>query len=262
MSVRSNDKLIHQFEIEIASADTADFWVFLDISAFQGETLHLILEANEAESLPVLYVEQSDEIRDASTLYKEERRPQFHFSSRRGWLNDPNGLVYYDGTYHLFYQHNPYGTQWGNMHWGHAVSRDLVHWTEVDIALYPDDMGTMFSGSGIVDAENTSGLRTGADAPLVLLYTAAGGTSARSKGQRFTQCLAYSNDGGKTWSKYDGNPVFDHIVGENRDPKIVWHEPTRQWIMALYLEDQQFTLLGSPDLKQWTRLSDVSIPRV
>lgn len=287
VSIHGGQELLHQFEIELAPPNAADFWVFLDISPLKGQRLRVTLETpgaaahrvdadgrgaggaeGETEPVASLHVVQTDTIGGAAApredlykdLYKEARRPQFHFSSRRGWLNDPNGLLYYRGLYHLFYQHNPYGTRWGNMHWGHAVSRDLVHWTEVGVALYPDDMGTMFSGSGVVDAQNTSGFKTGEEDPLVLFYTAAGGTSARSQGKRFVQCLAYSVDGGKTWRKYEGNPVVDHIAGENRDPKVVWHEPTRRWVMALYLENHRYTLLSSPDLKTWTRLSDVTVP--
>ena len=165
-------------------------------------------------------------------MYNEKFRPQFHFTARQNWLNDPNGLVHYDGTYHLFFQHNPAGLEWGNMTWGHAVSRDIVRWKQVENALEPDRLGTMFSGSAVVDWENTSGFQTGPDKPIVLIYTAAGGTSPESEGQPFTQCLAYSSDGGQTWVKYAGNPVLGCIRDGNRDPKVIWHAPTRRWIMT------------------------------
>ncbi len=195
-----------------------------------------------------------------ATPYREKYRPQFHFTARKGWLNDPNGLVFYKGEYHLFFQHNPFGTEWGNMTWGHAVSPDLVHWTQLENAITPDRMGTVFSGSAVVDSENTAGFQKGAEKTLVAIYTAAGGTSPESKGQPFTQCIAYSTDRGRSWTKYSGNPVVPHIAGENRDPKVVWHAPTRQWIMALFLDHNDFRFLASSDLKTWTKLHDITVP--
>jgi sucrose-6-phosphate hydrolase SacC (GH32 family) len=195
-----------------------------------------------------------------SPLYDETYRPQFHFSAATNWINDPNGLVYYRGEYHLFFQHNPLGNEWGNMTWGHAVSRDLLHWTQLPHAIEPDEMGTIFSGSAVVDYENTSRLRRGKEKPLVALYTAAGGSSPASQGQPYTQCLAYSTDRGRTWFKHADNPVLKHISASNRDPKVVWHPPTRRWIMALYLDGNDYTLLSSPDLKEWTRLHDLHMP--
>jgi sucrose-6-phosphate hydrolase SacC (GH32 family) len=194
------------------------------------------------------------------TLYDERYRPQFHFSPRKGWTNDPNGLVFYRGEYHLFFQHNPFDTKWGNMTWGHAVSPDLVHWQQLANAIEPDQMGTIFSGSAVVDEGNTAGLESGAEKTLVAIYAAAGGTSPESKGQPFTQCLAYSNDRGRTWSKYAGNPVVPHLAGENRDPKVVWHAPTRRWIMVLFLDGNTFRFLASPNLKKWTPLHDITVP--
>ena len=166
------------------------------------------------------------------------------FPRAAGWLNDPNGLVHYAGTYHMFYQHNPYGTEWGNMHWGHAVSRDLVHWRELPAALYPDAMGTMFTGCAVVDHHNSSGLGDGSQPPIVLVYTAAG-EHARPR-EFYTQCLAFSADGGSTWHKYDGNPVLPHQVGQNRDPKVIWHPRSGRWVMALYLEHTAYALYTSP----------------
>ena len=195
-------------------------------------------------------------------MYDEKYRPQFHFSPKKGWTNDPNGLVFYKGEYHLFFQHNPFDVKWGNMTWGHAVSPDMVHWTQIENALFPDTMGTMFSGSAIVDWNNTAGLQNGEEKTLVLIYTAAGGTNPESKGQPYTQCIAYSNDRGRTWTKYAGNPVVPNIVGSNRDPKVVWHAPSRQWIMTLFLEGNSYGFLSSPDLKKWTMLHHISVPKV
>jgi sucrose-6-phosphate hydrolase SacC (GH32 family) len=213
-----------------------------------------------ADSRALQAVEQSDQIRRAENLYHEALRPQFHFTSRRGWNNDPNGLVYFDGEYHLFYQHNPYGWNWGNMHWGHAVSPDLVHWQELGEALYPDALGTMFSGSAVVDDRNTAGFAHGDQKAIVCMYTAAGNTSRESHGQPFTQCLAYSTDRGRSWTKYQKNPVLAHIVAENRDPKVIWYEPEQKWVLALYLDKRDYALFASKDLKQWERLCSVSIP--
>jgi sucrose-6-phosphate hydrolase SacC (GH32 family) len=190
--------------------------------------------------------------RAGDPLYHETHRPQFHFTARKNWLNDPNGLVYYQGQYHLFFQHNPTGLAWGNMTWGHAISPDLLHWQQLDNALLPDRLGTIFSGSAVVDWDNTAGSQIGAEKVLVCIYTSAG--------KPFTQSIAFSNDRGRTWTKYAKNPVLRHIAGENRDPKVFWHEPTKKWIMALYLDGQHYALFASPNLKEWTKLSDVPSP--
>ena len=192
------------------------------------------------------------------TAYKETHRPQFHFTPKTNWTNDPNGLIYYKGEYHLFFQHNPSGINWGNMTWGHAVSTDLVHWKQLPHAIHPDELGTIFSGSGVVDWKNTGGFQTGDESVLVNFYTSAG--SHAPEPVPFTQSIAYSNDRGRTWIKYEGNPVIEHIVGSNRDPKVIWHEPTQKWVMALYLDKNDYSLFGSTNLKEWTKLSDLQIP--
>ncbi|MFO0769042.1 MAG: glycoside hydrolase family 32 protein [Nitrospiraceae bacterium] len=181
----------------------------------------------------------------------EDLRPQFHFTAPKGWLNDPNGLVYREGMYHLFYQHNPFGTEWGNMTWGHAVSTDLIHWKHRPNALEPDDLGTIFSGPAVVDTSNAAGFGKSA---IVCFYTAAGGTNKASEGKPFTQCLAWSTDG-EVFHKLKENPVVPHLDGENRDPKVVWHQESKQWVMALYLSGDSFCLLGSKNLREWTELS-------
>ncbi len=192
--------------------------------------------------------------------YREAYRPQFHFTATKNWLNDPNGLVFYEGEYHLFFQHNPSGTEWGNMTWGHAVSRDLVHWRQLANALEPDRLGTMFSGSAVVDWHNTAGLQSGAEPPLIAIYTAAGDTSPESNGQPFTQCIAGSNDRGRTWTKLPENPVIPPIVAGNRDPKVIWHAPSKSWILVLYLEKEVYGLFSSPDLKHWKQLQTMTVP--
>ncbi len=192
------------------------------------------------------------------TAYKEAYRPQFHFTPKTNWTNDPNGLIHYKGEFHLFFQHNPFGIDWGNMTWGHAVSPDLVHWKQLPHALHPDELGTIFSGSGVVDWNNTGGFQTGDEAVLVNFYTSAGNHAPEPV--PFTQSIAYSNDRGRSWTKYEGNPVIAHIVGSNRDPKVIWHETTQKWVMALYLDKNDYALFGSTNLKEWTRLSDLQIP--
>jgi fructan beta-fructosidase len=193
-------------------------------------------------------------------LYRETHRPQFHFSAQKNWINDPNGLVYYEGEYHLFFQHNPESVVWNNMTWGHAVSADLVHWTQLEHALFPDELGTIFSGSAVVDWHNTSGFQEGGEPPLIALYTSAGAHAPDPV--PFTQSLAYSNDRGRTWTKCADNPVLGHIEGANRDPKIVWHDATGQWLMALYLDGSRYVLYGSADLRQWHHLCDLDLPGV
>jgi len=187
--------------------------------------------------------------------YQEALRPQFHFTARNGWLNDPNGLVYENGEYHLFFQHNPHGVNWGNMTWGHAVSRDLVHWQQIGNAIEPDDRGTIFSGSAVTDPDDTSGL----NAHIIALYTSAGGTNELSKGKPFTQSLAYSRDHGRTWTKLP-DPILGHIEAENRDPKVTWHAPTKSWIMALYLSGDDFGFYRSANLREWQPIQRFTMP--
>lgn len=224
--------------------DTANpvYHSYISLSRFAGEALEINLSDGEFALADIL----------PGDIYTERLRPRVHFTPRLGWTNDPNGPVYYKGTYHLFFQHNPAGTQWGNMHWGHAVSRDLVHWEEKDIALYPDTSGTMFSGSAIIDSRNVTGLKTGDDDVILLYYTAAGDI--------FTQCMAYSADGGETFVKYAGNPVVPHITGANRDPKVIWCDECECYIMALYLDGSTYTLLRSDNLISFSELQRFELP--
>lgn len=181
-------------------------------------------------------------------------RPAYHFSPQDGWMNDPNGLVFVDGEYHLFFQHNPDSTIWGPMHWGHAVSKDLFHWEEQPIALFPDSLGTIFSGSVVVDKDNTAGF--GANA-LIAIYTSHSHEIEEQKtGLHETQSIAYSLDKGKTWEKYEGNPVLPNPgIWDFRDPKVMWHTESKQWIMTLATK-QTITFYGSQNLKKWERLSE------
>ncbi|MCS6846199.1 MAG: glycoside hydrolase family 32 protein [Anaerolineae bacterium] len=177
-------------------------------------------------------------------------RPRFHFTPPANWLNDPNGLVYFDGEWHLFYQHNPFGIDWGHMSWGHAVSRDFVHWEHLPVAL-PEQPGYMiFSGSAAVDWANTGGFGDGVRPPLVAAYT------AHSPHEQ-TQHIAFSLDRGRTWTPYAGNPVIAIGSREFRDPKLFWHAPSGRWVMACALADRrQVRFYGSPNLRDWQHLSD------
>ena len=230
-----------EFTIELADEEP-DFLVFSDVEAFRGRELSIEVDSITAGSKGLSSIVQSDEIPDPENLYRERHRPQFHFSSRRGWNNDPNGLVYFDGEYHLYYQHNPYGWKWGNMHWGHAVSRDLVRWEELPIAIYSHRFGDwVFSGGAMVDWENTGGFQTGDDPPIVASFTSTG------RGE----CIAYSNDRGRTFADYEGNPVVEH---RGRDPKIIRYAPGDHWVMAVYdeFEGKRWTAFHvSKDLRTW-----------
>jgi fructan beta-fructosidase len=188
-------------------------------------------------------------------IYQEPFRPQFHFTPVRNWMNDPNGMVYYEGEYHLFYQYNPFGDKWGHMSWGHALSRDLVHWEHLPVALSEEGDLRIYSGSAVVDFANSSGFGTDRP-PLVVLYTGhreESATRQRVEDQR----LAYSNDRGRTWTHYACNPVLDIGLPDFRDPKVFWHEPTRRWIMAVVLPAvKKVRLYASTDLKRWSILSE------
>lgn len=174
----------------------------------------------------------------------EPHRPQFHFSPPAKWMNDPNGMVYYNGEYHLFYQHYPDSTVWGPMHWGHAVSKDLIHWEHLPIAIYPDSLGYIFSGSAVVDASNSAGFQSGNEKPLVAIFT-------YDKQGYETQAIAFSNDKGRTWTKYENNPVIKN-PGEKdfRDPKVFWHKESEYWIMSLAVANR-IQFFRSKNLRDW-----------
>ncbi len=185
--------------------------------------------------------------------YEEKYRPQYHFTPEKNWMNDPNGLVYYSGEYHLFYQHNPNGKEWGYMHWGHAVSKDLIRWEHLPIAINPDEdskhinHATAYSGCAVVDQNNTTGLQQGAEKTLLIFYT------SYECGQR----LAYSNDKGRTWKKYDKNPLIPFQKDDARDPKVFFHQQSGNWVMALYRrpegdeKKQGISIYTSKNLINW-----------
>jgi fructan beta-fructosidase len=194
---------------------------------------------------------------DQKKAYQEPHRLQFHFSPPEQWMNDPNGMVYFDGEYHLFYQHYPDDNIWGPMHWGHAISTDLVHWENLPIALYPDSLGYIFSGSAVVDKNNTSGFGTHGETPLIAVFTYHDPEKEQAGSDRFqTQGIAFSVDKGRTWNKYENNPVLDNPgIRDFRDPKVFWHEEDQKWIMILAVKDRVH-LYSSTDLKEWQMESE------
>jgi fructan beta-fructosidase len=233
-----------EFKIRLAAGE-AEYWVFSDMTAYKGKTIKISYDG-DAAGLGKIY--QDDKIAGQDSLYHESNRPQFHFTTRRGWVNDPNGLVFYEGEYHLFYQHNPFEKEWENMSWGHAVSKDLVHWEELAVALHPDKIGTMFSGSAVIDYDNTSGFGKPGKPAMVALYTA-------DSPDREVQCVAYSLDKGRTFTKYnDGKPVIDSkekwSSKDTRDPRVFWYKPGKHWVMALNERDGH-SIYTSANLKEW-----------
>ncbi len=222
--------------------DSIDYWVKLDVKNYKGKTVSLEFEGLEKNSFALKNIKQADSF---DYNYQEKYRSAYHFTPEYGWMNDPNGMVYLDGEYHLFYQYNPYGAVWGNMHWGHAVSTDLTSWTYLPVAIAPDSLGAIFSGSAVIDKENTAGF--GKDA-MIAIYTSAGKVQAQS--------IAYSTDKGRTFTKYAQNPVLPNPgITDFRDPKVSWNEATKQWVMALATK-QTVTFYGSTNLKEWTKLSE------
>jgi sucrose-6-phosphate hydrolase SacC (GH32 family) len=239
-------------------ADEApEFWVFLDVSEFKRKTA--LIKVDRKDKLAALNrVYQSDKRKYLENVYKEKHRPQLHFSTIRGWINDPNGLVYYDGEYHLYFQHYPFGYYWGQPHGGHAVSTDLVHWKQLSDVLYRHKLSGIWSGSSVVDYKNTAGFKSGEADPIVAFYTTHrmyGETEAA------TQNLAFSNDHGRTFTDYQANPVIGDrtdILGtyNARDPKVIWHEPTKKWVMVVF-ERIGNSIFTSDNLKDWKYQSHI-----
>jgi len=257
MTVTVGDTLVHNLDCNFpADKDDIDWWTYLNMEEYVGQTATVVARA--APDICKMFA-SSNEIRHLAPVYDEALRPQFHMSQMRGWNNDPNGMCYYDGTYHFFWQCNPAGRNWANMYWGHATSPDMIHWTEQDRALrcfggrvedrHPSmAVSSCFSGSGNVDLHNTAGWQKGDAKPLVLAFTDTGCGEA----------LAYSTDRGKTFTYYEGNPIIKH---SGRDPKLVWYDPGKHWVIAVF--DQRDKTGGiafytSPKLKEWTYQSRIA----
>lgn len=278
--IKCNGITLDQFTIKLAEANP-DFWTFFDVKDLQGKSVVLEIEnftppsfggpqpvasAAGDQTLPVKaldLVHADSKFPGMDSLYAEINRPQVHFTARRGWINDPNGLLYHKGEYHLYFQHNPYGWPWGNMHWGHAVSKDLIHWQELNDAIFPmlntegGRQDAAFSGSAVVDLKNTAGFRKNGTDPIIAVYTSTG------RGE----CIKLSYDNGRTFSDYENNPILKH---SGRDPKVFWYEPGNHWVMVVWDNGQkkklsldqeavinQHLIYTSPDLKQWTLQSGV-----
>ena len=215
----------------------SNYFVPVDLSGYADKHISFNFQLAPESALCWKEMKLSDQF-DSSN--REKFRPAYHFSPAWGWMNDPNGMVYKDGEYHLFYQYNPYGSMWGNMHWGHAISKDLIHWEHQPVAIAPDALGTIFSGSCVVDKDNTAGFGAGA---IVAFYTSAS--------DRQVQSMAYSLDNGRTFKKYDRNPILTSTQRDFRDPKVFWHKESNKWIMVLAV-GQEMQLYSSPNLKDWT----------
>ncbi len=258
-----------EYDIDLRLTDNEpDYWVYLNCDEWIGSSVELEIAFNEYlnQQHPIVSdgalqaVYQSDLPANGELFYTEPLRPRAHFTSVRGWLNDPCGLLYNGSEWHMYYQHNPFGCDWGNIHWGHAVSSDLVRWRECDDALRPDTLGSVFSGYAVLDERNVSGMGNGQAPPWITYYTAAGEYNYASRNRPFTQCMAYSCDGGVSWTKYPENPILEEIAFQNRDPHIVWSPEDSKWVMVLYLEENRYGFFESDDLLHWSRTSEITIP--
>ena len=245
-----------QFVIEMGPGEP-DFWAFRNISQYAGKRITIRSHSPvKPEGFDRIF--QDDTVPGQNGFYKEGYRPQFHFTATQGWINDPNGLVYYKGEWHMMYQHNPYGIIGSLKHWGHAVSTDLLHWKLRPSSVVPDDFGSNHSGGAVVDLFNSTGLQQGDDKTLIAFWTSAGHFTSPTS--LFRQCISYSNDRGRTWNKYHGNPVIGHILGRNRDPNVIWFEEENCWIMTLYLEGNSYAILKSTDLLNWEMVNQIIMP--
>ena len=255
---------------ENADPTRALYWRTFDLRPFAGKKARLrVNDHSAAGAVAVDQFVQGQSIRgvcsDATKLFGETHRPGFHFTAETGWLNDANGLLHYRGQWHLFHQHVPPGSR--PKVWGHAVSSDLVHWRHLATAIPADGINSHFSGSGLVDRENASGLKQGADDPLLLFYTLRppGEVNvAEGKGEKATQCLAFSLDGGRTFRQFAGNPILRTADFHDRDPKVIRHEPSRAWIMLLSLsrnntdrEHATYGVFRSTDLTNWILTQEI-----
>ncbi len=241
VSFKSNGETVYKLNIKLDNF-SPNFYSYIDLSRFIGQTLDILVSPEMK-----LEFRESDEI-DIDNLYHEPMRPQVHFTTKNGWINDPNGLINIDGTYHLFYQYNPTEPNWDNMHWGHAQSKDLIHWEEKDTSLFPDERGTMFSGCAILDKNNLIVKNDDGRKAALLFYTTT---------NPFCQHMSYSNDGFKTIERYRTEPVVPHIAGRNRDPKVVFCDELDCYVMVLYLEKGEYCIFKSDNLVDWSELQRV-----
>jgi levanase/fructan beta-fructosidase len=241
--VLTNDELIQDIHVRLA-VDNIDYYVPFDLSHYQGKKVIFdVYNTGNVRSEGTLSgfvcwntLKYADVLDSAN---RERFRPSYHHTPLWGWMNDPNGMFYKDGEWHLFFQHNPYGSQWENMNWGHSVSTDLIHWTQLPEAIEPDGLGTIFSGSCVVDSANTAGFGKGA---VIAFYT--------SNGENQVQSMAYSTDNGRTFTKYPGNPIITSDVPDFRDPHVFWNQEAGIWNMIL-AAGQEMRIYSSKNLKDW-----------
>ena len=242
VSMIVNNKEVNVADVRLA-VNRVDYFVPLDLSDYAGKNILLKFKLGSNDpirgKLSAVCCKEMKLSDTFDTGNREKIRPTYHFSPLYGWMNDPNGMVYKDGEYHLFYQHNPYGSKWGNMHWGHAISKDLINWEHRPAAITPDALGTIFSGSAVVDTDNTAGFGAGA---IVAIYT--------QNSDRQVQSIAYSTDNGRSFTKYENNPVLTSDARDFRDPKVFWHKETQRWIMLLAV-GQEMQIFSSSNLKDW-----------
>ena len=242
VSMIINNKEVNVADVRLA-VNRVDYFVPLDLSDYAGKNILLKFKLGSNDpirgKLSAVCCKEMKLSDTFDTGNREKFRPTYHFSPLYGWMNDPNGMVYKDGEYHLFYQHNPYGSKWGNMHWGHAISKDLINWEHRPDAITPDALGTIFSGSAVVDTDNTAGFGAGA---IVAIYT--------QNSDRQVQSIAYSTDNGRSFTKYENNPVLTSDARDFRDPKVFWHKETQRWIMLLAV-GQEMQIFSSSNLKDW-----------
>ena len=242
VSMIVNNKEVNVADVRLA-VNRVDYFVPLDLSDYAGKNILLKFKLGSNDpirgKLSAVCCKEMKLTDTCDTGNREKFRPSYHFSPLYGWMNDPNGMVYKDGEYHLFYQHNPYGSKWGNMHWGHAISKDLINWEHRPDAITPDALGTIFSGSAVVDTDNTAGFGAGA---IVAIYT--------QNSDRQVQSIAYSTDNGRSFTKYENNPVLTSDARDFRDPKVFWHKETQRWIMLLAV-GQEMQICSSSNLKVW-----------
>lgn len=242
--VNNEFQLEQNINIRLAR-EKVDYYVPLDLSAYQGKSVSVDVTGMPASSLCWKEIKLSDTF-DSSN--RETYRPVYHHTPVYGWMNDPNGMFYKDGVYHLYFQYNPYGSMWGNMTWGHSTSTDLTHWTHEGTAIVPDAWGAIFSGSCVVDKDNTAGFGKGA---VVAFYTSAKSTPW---GDIQSQSMAYSLDNGKTFIKYEYNPILTSTERDFRDPKVFWYAPRKHWVMMLAV-GQEMQIYSSGNLKEWKKES-------
>lgn len=246
ISMIVNNKEVKAFDVRLA-INKVDYYVPVNLSDYAGKQISFKFKMNSNDPVRVSLSPDNTacckEMKLSETFdtgNREKFRPLYHFAPLYGWMNDPNGMVFKDGEYHLFYQYNPFGSKWGNMNWGHAISKDLVSWEHRPVAIEPDALGTIFSGSAVVDKNNTAGFGAGA---IVAIYT--------QNSDRQMQSIAYSTDNGRNFTKYENNPVLTSEARDFRDPKVFWYEGTQRWIMILAV-GQEMQIFSSPNLKDWT----------